>query len=95
MSIQQLATVLILGWIVLTALVRCFMTPEQIDFIRTARGAGVPWGTIATKLEKTIQQVRAAIGMPEYSQEPSTPAPWNQRERDLLNQPDRAEVSDR
>lgn len=95
MTIQQLATVLILGWIVLTALVRCFMTPEQIDFIRTARGAGVPWPTIARKLQTTIQQVREAIGMPEYSQEPSEPAPWKQRQRDLFSQPDRSEISTR
>lgn len=71
------------------------MTPEQIDFIRTARGAGVPWGTIAKKLQKTVQECRAAIGMPEYSQERSEPAPWKQRQRDLFSQPTIKEISER
>ena len=71
------------------------MTPEQIDFIRTARGAGVPWATIARKLTRTVQECRAAIGMPEYSNAASEPAPWKQRQRDLFSQPTIEEISER
>lgn len=70
------------------------MTPEQIDFIRTARGVGVPWETIAKKMQKTVQECRSAIGMPEYSTAASEPAPWRQQ-RDLFNQPTREEISER
>ena len=71
------------------------MSPEEIRTIRDLRGLGVAWAVIARKLGHTVAECRAAIGMPEYSQEPSKPAPWIQRQRDLFDQPTREEISER
>jgi hypothetical protein len=70
------------------------MSPDEIRTIRDLRGLGVAWPVIAKQLRKTVQECRSAIGMPEYSQAASEPAPWIKRQRDLFNQPDRAEVSE-
>jgi hypothetical protein len=71
------------------------MKRPEIETIRNLRGFGVAWDIIAKQLGKSVAECRQAIGMPEYSQAASEPAPWIKRQRDLFNQPDRAEVSDR
>jgi hypothetical protein len=68
---------------------------SDIDTIRNLRGFGVAWPVIAKQLGKSVAECRAAIGMPDYSQAPSQPAPWIQRQMDLFDQPQRAEISDR
>ena len=68
---------------------------EFISRIRNQRAFHVPWKVIAKAEGMTVAKLRAAVGLPEYSQTPSEPAPWKQRQRDLFNQPERSEVSDR
>jgi hypothetical protein len=71
------------------------MSPEDIATIRNLRGSNVPWPVVAKTLKATVQECREAIGMPEYSEAASEPAPWIKRQRDLFNQPQRGEVSQR
>jgi hypothetical protein len=68
---------------------------EFISRIRNQLAFNVPWKVIANAEGMTVANCRAALGLPEYSQEPSEPAPRKQRQRDLFNQPERSEVSDR
>jgi hypothetical protein len=68
---------------------------EFISRIRNQRAFNVPWKVIAKAEGMTVANCRAALGLPEYSQKPSEPAPWKQRQRDLFNQPTREEISER
>ena len=68
---------------------------DFISRIRNQRAFNVPWKVIAKAEGMTVANCRAALGLPEYSQEPSQPAPWKQQQRDLFDQPERSEVSDR
>jgi hypothetical protein len=68
---------------------------EAIERIRNRRAFGISWEINAREEKTTVQECRSALGLPVYSQEPSEPAPWKQRQRDLFNQPERSEVSDR
>jgi len=64
------------------------MTPEQIAFIRTARGAGVPWAKIAKHIGRSVAECRSAIGLPPIAKEAATrPAlPWDKIQRSLFAQ---------
>ncbi len=68
---------------------------EFISRIRNQRALLVPWKVIAKAEGMTVAKCRAAIGLPEYSQEPSEPAPRKRRQRDLFSQPTREEISER
>ncbi|MEJ7590357.1 MAG: hypothetical protein WKF77_02325 [Planctomycetaceae bacterium] len=60
------------------------MTSEQIEFIRTARGANVSWHIIARRLGSTLQECRAAIGMPVYDKPAQRqPMPWDVTQQSL------------
>lgn len=71
------------------------MDSEAIERIRNRRAFNVPWAVIAREEKTTVAECRAALSLPVYSQEPSEPAPWKQRQRDLFNQPAREEISER
>ncbi len=68
---------------------------EFVSRIRNQRAFNVPWKVIAKAEGMTVAKCRAAIGLPEYSQEPSKPAPRKRRQRDLFSQPIRKEISER
>jgi len=63
------------------------MTAEQIAFICTARGAGVPWAKIAKHVGHTVSECRAAIGLPTYAAESAhrPSMPWDVTQRSLFN----------
>jgi hypothetical protein len=71
------------------------MSPSEIETIRSLRGFGVAWPVIAKQLQKSVAECRQAIGMPEYSEAASEPAPWIERQRDLFSQPQRDGISER
>lgn len=62
------------------------MTPDDIETIRTLRGSNVPWPVVAKTLKATIQECRAAIGLPEYQQAERKSLPWDQKQRSLFDQ---------
>jgi len=74
------------------------MTADEIAFIRTARGGGVPWQKIAKHIGRSVQDCRAAIGLPTYAKEAAhrPSMPWDVTQRSLFDgQPERDEVSSR
>ena len=53
-------------------------TADEIEAVRQLRGFAIDWPVIAKRLGKTVEQCRAAIGMPA-PERPSTepiPRPW-------------------
>ncbi len=54
------------------------MTAGQIAQIRMMRGHAIPWHVIARRLKCSVDECRAAIGMPEYDRPTERPAlPWD------------------
>jgi hypothetical protein len=56
----------------------CGLTPDEVEAVRQLRGFAIDWPIIAKRLGKTVEQCRAAIGMPA-PERPSTepiPRPW-------------------
>ncbi len=64
------------------------MTPDEIAFIRAGRGAGVPWAKIAKHIGHSVQDCRAAIGLPTYAAESAhrPSMPWDLQQRSLFDQ---------
>lgn len=53
------------------------MSPEDIQTIRDLRGCGIAWKTVASTLQKSVDECRRAIGLPPKLQEQSRqPLPW-------------------
>jgi hypothetical protein len=62
------------------------MTPEHIATIRSLRAFGIPWKIVSQQLDRTIQECRSAIGLPEYQQAERQSLPWDQKQRSLFDQ---------
>lgn len=63
------------------------MTAEQIATIRNMRACSVPWHVIARRLNRSVPECRAAIGMPTYDRPERLVLPWAQ--------PDMSETSNK
>lgn len=60
------------------------LSPEQIKNIRNLRACNVPWPAIAREIKASVQECRAAIGMPQYDKPTErTALPWNKSHQTL------------
>ncbi len=63
-------------------------TPEQIDVVRTLRGFAVDWPVVAARVGRSVDECRAAIGLPpSLRPEPPAALPWEcqARQRNLFD----------
>ncbi len=62
------------------------MTAEQIADIRAMRACGVPWRNIAKQLGCSVEQCRAALGLPTYDRPAERRTmPWDLQQRTLFD----------
>ena len=58
------------------------LSADEVVAVRQMRGFGVPWETVAAKLNLSVNQCRASIGLPPLLRpEPPAALPWSDEAR--------------
>jgi hypothetical protein len=54
------------------------LSADEVDAVRQMRGFAVPWAVVAAKLKRSVDECRAAIGLPPLPRsEPPAALPWS------------------
>ncbi len=58
------------------------LSADEVDAVRQLRGFAVPWAVVAAKLKRSVDECRAAIGLPPLPRsEPPAALPWSDEGR--------------
>ncbi len=57
---------------------------DEVDAVRQMRGFAVPWEVVAARLQRSVDECRAAIGLPPTAKPDAKPVlPWESAARQL------------